>query len=65
MENEIIPNDYFGMAQDLRRMKRDFYKFKNHCNFRFILDIVETQFLNSICDFENYCLDQPFSFEVK
>jgi hypothetical protein len=51
--------DYLGMAQDLRRMKRNFYKNLNWKNtFRFILNWEETDFLDELCEFEEYCINE-------
>lgn len=51
-------NDYFGMLEDLRAMKRRFYDFANHYNtFRFILNWEEEDFLNELCLFEDHCFD--------
>ncbi len=56
---KVIENDYMGMAKDMRAMKRRFYDYKNNGHFRFILDPLDERFLDSICEFEDYCLDQP------
>lgn len=56
---EFIPNDSFGMAQDLRRMKervREWWRIQLSCNS----SIDPAMFVESIIEFENYCLNQHY-----
>ncbi len=50
---KVIDNDYFGMAQDLRRMR----KIARKVNLITFIDL--DNFIDNISEFEDYCLDQP------
>lgn len=54
----MIENDYFGMAQDMRRMKNKFRE-GEYYGF-FIITPERMDFLDNLIEFEDYCLDQEY-----
>lgn len=53
---EVISNDYFGMAQDLKRMRETYARFYNWK----MIPFESSKFYMAVKEFEEYCLDQPY-----
>ena len=56
--SKVIENDYFGMAQDLRRMRRNAITSMNLTNHYLYLPFDWQEYIDSLGEFEDYCLDQ-------
>ena len=53
---QFIANDYIGMAQNLKRMRKQFVNEYNNP----IVSLESIKFYRGLIEFEDYCLDQPY-----
>lgn len=61
-------HDYIGMAQDLRRMRKEARQILINCNYgseSFPFPKEWNKFMDNLFEFEDYCLNQPCNVYVE